>query len=167
MSHVATVNLEVTDIKALQLACKELGLEFVEGAKTFAWFGRWVDDYSAKDAAYKNGIKPEEYGTCDHKIKVKGCTYEIGVKHVGDGKYVCYYDFFGPGKAIRNMLGQNLGKLKQFYGVNKVEMQAKSKGYKTTRVMPGKESKLGALMAKLGVKKPKAGHMKVVIEGAF
>ena len=39
MSHVATVEVQITDLDALKAACEKLGLEFVEEKTEFRWYG--------------------------------------------------------------------------------------------------------------------------------
>jgi hypothetical protein len=139
MSHVAAIDIliskDAAGIKALEAACKELGLVFVKNKKTFEWFGKWVDDYSADDAAYlKAGINPEDYGKCLHAIQLPGCQYEIGVVNRPDGKgYTLIYDFYGPGRKIMTTLGKGCEKLKQMYGVHKATIAAKQRGYMVQR----------------------------------
>jgi hypothetical protein len=131
MSHVIGITLVIKDLHALEQACKDLGLTFVRDQKTHAWFGRWVNDYSQKDAAYKNaGIKPENYGKCEHAIKVPGSGYEIGVYNNPQGKgFILAYDNYGTGQVILQKLGSGLEKLKQAYGVAKATIEAKAKGW--------------------------------------
>ena len=105
-------------------ACR-LGLEFVEGQKTFRWFGNWMRDYNSSDAAYLQGIDPKEYGKCEHAIRVPNdsTAYEIGVckNPKGEG-YVLVYDFFGSGRNIYERCGgKGLEKLIQEYQVAVVE----------------------------------------------
>ncbi len=138
MSHVAAIDICISDdpagMKALTAACTELGLKFIPGQKTFQWFGAWMDDYNQKDAAYKMGIKPEDYGKCVHAIQMPGCDYEIGVVNRPDGKGLTLcYDFFGPGRKIMDHLGKGCEKLRQMYGVNKATLAAKAKGYMVQR----------------------------------
>ena len=54
MSHVAEVQLEILDMKALKEAVEELGLEWREGQTTYNWYQSWVGDYHGKDAASKS-----------------------------------------------------------------------------------------------------------------
>lgn len=122
-------------MQALKLACKELGLEFVEGQKTIRWFGKWMRDYDAADAAYKLGIKPEEYGKCDHAIRVSGSGYDIGVLKRPSGGYQIYWDFYGTGHAITKAVGgTSAPKLMQSYAAHKTMLEAKRKGWSATRV---------------------------------
>lgn len=133
LSHVAAVLAEIDNLDALEAACKELGLTFVHGQKTFKWFGEWVGDYNAQDAAFKHGIDPKDYGKCAHAIKVPGSTYEIGVKQMPNGKYKLVYDFYGTGRKIVNTLGKGCEKLVQHYGLNRATLLGRAKGLITQR----------------------------------
>jgi len=137
MSHVIGITLVVSDLTALESACKTLGLEFLRNQKTHAWYGSWQRDYSASDAAYINtGIDPKQYGKCEHAIRVPGSDYEIGVYQNPKGKgYVLAYDNWGTGQHIKNTLGSGLEKLKQAYGVAKVTLEAKMKGWMVSKVL--------------------------------
>jgi len=133
MSHVAAIDILIKkdkdSLNAVRAACKELGLVFCENQQTFEWFGRWVEDYNGKDAAYQQGIKPEDYGKCVHAIKLPNCEYEIGVVNRPDGKgYTLVYDFWGPGQAIVKALGKGCEKFKQLYGVHRATIAAKARG---------------------------------------
>ena len=131
MSHVVSIKTEVRDLEAVKKACAELGLTFKQGQKTIRWFGKWVNDYNAEDAAYKLGIKPEQYGTCDHAIEVPGSDYDVGLlRNPETGGYRLYFDFWGSnGAAIQTAIGKNGEKLLQYYAAQKVAMEAKMKGY--------------------------------------
>lgn len=131
MSHVVSVNVTVQDLQALERACTELGLTFLRDQKHHAWYGRWVNDYSRSDAAYlQSGIKPENYGKCEHAIKVPGSNYEIGVYTNPKGKgYVLAYDNYSTGRVISEKLGAGLEKLKQGYAVALASMKAKAQGW--------------------------------------
>ena len=139
MSHVASVNIQITDLGALKKACAELHLQFMEGQKTHQWFGRWVNDYSAADAAYRNGIKPEDYGKCEHAIRLpKGVyregDYEIGVVKSPTGSgFTLVYDFYSTGRKIKETLGQRCERIVQLYGVYRATQAAMNKGYMVQR----------------------------------
>lgn len=110
MSHVVSSETEIPDsqLDTLIEACKALGLEFIKGQTSYKWYGKWVNDYSADDAAYKNGIKPEDYGKCVHAIRLPGCEYEIGVyRHPETGNLRLIYDFFGCGRKLQAVVGKN------------------------------------------------------------
>ena len=137
LSHVAAGASEVegspAGLAAIKAACKELGLIFHENHKTYNWFGRWVKDYHAADAAYKHGFDPSEYGKCDHMIELPGCHYQIGLKKMASGNFGIIYDFYGEGRKIMNTLGKGCELLVQHYGLNKAQAIAKNKGYATER----------------------------------
>lgn len=136
MSHVATIEVEVKSLKALKMACINLGLEFVEGQRTYKWYGKWVNDYHGNDAAYKHGIKPEDYGKCDHAIRIPGDTkaYEIGVIRQPNGSYTIVYDFWGPGRALKSYIGEDGNRLKQEYAIAAAVLAAHAKGMVVQRV---------------------------------
>jgi hypothetical protein len=145
MSHVISVNVVIKDLHALEQACKELGLEFMRNQKTHRWYGRWVNDYNQSDAAYlQSGIKPENYGKCEHAIKVPGSGYDIGVYNNPKGSgYVLAYDNFGTGQVILQKLGSGLEKLKQGYAVAKATIEAKARGWLVQKnMMPNGAVKL-------------------------
>jgi hypothetical protein len=131
MSHVATVELEIKDIDALEIAAKELGLELMRNQKTYRWYGRWVQDYHGNDAAYKHGIKPENYGKCEHALRIKGDTsgYEIGVARNEAGQLQLIWDFYGSGQRLVEKIGKDAGKLTQLYACEVATKQAKKQGF--------------------------------------
>lgn len=131
MSHVATVaDVTIKSLSALEKACKELGLEFKEGKKTFKWFGRWVNDYNASDAAFKNGVKPEDYGKCEHAVGVLGKdTYEIGLVKHPDGGWRMVYDNWQGGNGLEKVAGKGCKKLIDEYSKEMMLETAKKQGY--------------------------------------
>lgn len=135
MSHVATVDVTIEDLAALKLACKELGLEFVEGQKTYRWYGRWMNDYSGQDAAYKHGIEPKDYGKCEHAIRIPGNknAYEVGVARGNDGKLHLIWDFFAGGYGLMEAIGDNAGKLRREYALQVGMKEMQRKGFRTAR----------------------------------
>src|ERR1019366_9119844 len=117
LSHVASIRLQITELDALKKACAGLGLEFKENQKTFKWYGTWVNDYNAQDAAYRNGIKTQDYGKCTHALSVAGNpdAYEVGLMPNPNGKgFVPVFDFYGAqGAALAAKIGRDGGLLKQ------------------------------------------------------
>lgn len=136
MSHVVASETEIpaTQLNTLVQAFKQLGFEFCEGQTTYKWFGRWVDDYDRADAAYKNGIKPEDYGKCVHAFRLPGCAYEVGLyRHPETGNFRLIYDFFGPGKELRAKLGQSCENVWNLQGEIWAKAYAKAKGLNVTK----------------------------------
>ena len=136
MSHIATIQTSITDIEAVKLACKELGLTFKENQKTCDF--------------WPTGGKPQQH-PCDHAIGLPAGKYAMelglvktdkGYDLVGDnllhlseknkdasGEYWCQ-EIFGMN---RNPLGEKYGKFLQSYGLNKASLEARRKGYLVTR----------------------------------
>ena len=99
MSHISKIELEVKDLGTLRQACNRLGLNLIEGKKTFKWYG-------------------QEEGPCDHAIQVPEATYEIGVIKTGNAfELKCDYWDSAIGKAI----GISGGLLRQAYAVERTK----------------------------------------------
>jgi len=122
MSHVSTIELEIKSLDALIAACQRLGFEFAKNQKTYAWYGRWIGD-----SPLPEGITTDQLGTCDHAIKVPGCTYEIGVVK-RQNKHILLWDSWES--ALRLKIGQDAGIVKQAYTVEAVRQEATQKGYR-------------------------------------
>lgn len=140
MSHVvAHPEICFTDFDALASACEELGLEFRQGQKTWKYWGSWANDYHQADAAYKHGIKPEDYGKGVHAIAVKGdsTAYEIGLVPSKDGNgFIPVYDFYGSyGKKIQDKAGKDLEKLRGKYAEHGIRATAQREGKAVRKVV--------------------------------
>jgi|SRR5215472_11475699 len=139
MSHITTLNLFITDLEALDSACKRLGLELVRGQKTFKWFGRFMGDYSGQDAAFRHGVKVEDYGKCEHAIRVKNSAraYEIGLVKRSDGKpgYQLIWDSWQGGHGLCEKVmyqrggKSNADKLKDWYAAEVARKQMRKQGF--------------------------------------
>jgi len=137
MSHVSALKVRVKNLDALKMAASELGLEFVEGQKHFKWYGRWLNDWHGQSAAYKHGIDPSRYGTCDHAIRLKDAAdkaYEVGVVAMPDGTYVLCWDNWQGGFGLADKIGTDGEKLMQSYVKHAVVIKAAKKGYKVTNI---------------------------------
>jgi len=128
MSHVVAIEVQIKSLDDLAKAAVDLGAELVRRQKTHKWYGKWVNDYSAEDAAYKHGIKPEDYGKCDHAIKHGGCDYEIGVVDNHDGTFKLIADEWHTGRLIAKF-GKGLCNLVQRYSVHRTTSKMKSMGF--------------------------------------
>ena len=106
MSHISKIELEVKDLGVLGQACSRLGLQLVQGQKTFKWYGQEAQ--------------------CDHCIRVPGASYEIGVTNKS-GCYELNCDFYD--KNLEKVIGQKGGLLKQAYAAEKTRIEARKKGY--------------------------------------
>ena len=133
MSHIAKVELQVMDLAALQEAAEKLGGEYLPNEKSWRWYGRFMNDYSGQDAAYRHGIKPERYGTADAGIiRFAKATYDIGVYRVPgeDGKYCLVFDNWQNGQGLETICGKNLAGLKERYGATVSTKMLVAKGFK-------------------------------------
>ena len=133
MSHVATVDVHITDLAALKVACEALGVEFVEGKQTFRWYGR-----SVGDAPLPEGFAAQDMGKCEHCLRLPGNTnaYEVGLVRRRDGKpgYQLMYDEWQGGFGLEAVIGQKAGRLKQQYAAQVAVRQMRKKGYRVTQI---------------------------------
>ena len=121
MSHISKIELRIQSLEDLKLACNHLGLEFRENQKTYRWFGRWVGD-----VALPEGIREEDLGKCDHAIHVPGAQYQVGViKREND--FLLLWDSWKVG-GLTKVLGENAGKLKQAYAVERIKRKSRIRG---------------------------------------
>ncbi len=94
-----------------------LGFTFVEGQKTYRWYGSYVGDWPLPE-----GIRRQDLGKCDHAIRVPGADYEVGIVQQGE-KYTLLYDFW------EEALGDNAEKLMQAYAIEAAKSEAQRAGY--------------------------------------
>ena len=139
MSHVATIDVQITDLDDLDAACRRLGLELVRGQQTYRWYGEHVGDFGLPD-----GFTEEELGTCEHAIRLNATQaaalrdsfgddpYEIGVVRRRDGKpgWSLLWDFYQEGYGLERVIGQNAGRLRQAYAIEAAKRQAKRQGFR-------------------------------------
>jgi hypothetical protein len=139
MSHVTSIDIEISDLTALEKAVSEMGGTFLRDKQNYAWYGRSVGDYPLPA-----GFKASDLGKCEHAIGLKGTEYEIGVvRNPAKPKtYTLLYDFWGPGEKLKRHFGDGLTKLKQMYGVHVATQAASKKGYLVTRKQVGETIKL-------------------------
>ena len=134
MSHVATVELHVTDLESLKGACQQLGLEFVEGQQTFKWYGTHVGDYPLPQ-----GFTQEDMGRCQHAIRLpdNSRAYEVGVVPRRDGKpgYLLMYDFWQGGHGLEAAIGQGAKTLKQHYAAQVAVRQVSKQGFRVAQTV--------------------------------
>lgn len=135
MSHIATVKTKIMDLEALKAACRELGAEFKQGQKTYAWYGERIGNDPLPE-----GMRIEDLGKCDHAIHVPGVRYEIGIVKVGN-HFKLAYDFYGydgcsdrhDGHKLQEKFGVECGKLVQSYAVHVAMRQAAMRGLSVHR----------------------------------
>lgn len=129
MSHVATIELEIKDLDALETAACELGLVLVRGQKTYKWYGHSVGDYPLP-----KGFTSTDLGKCEHVIRIpdNAHAYEIGVCPRRDGKagYILQWDFYAGGYGMVSRVGDGAQKLKQAYASQVALKAARAQGFR-------------------------------------
>ena len=145
MSHVVGIDFAVDSLDHLAKAAEACGCELVRNQKTWKWYGQWMDDYDKEDAAYKRlGVSPQDYGRCEHAIRVRGdkSAYEVGVikNPNGDG-FRLVWDFYGSqGAALQSKIGKAGSELTSQYTFVRISQEAKQRGKLAT--MTRKDSKI-------------------------
>jgi hypothetical protein len=125
LSHISTIELEITDLDALKDACQRLGFEFQENKHTFAWYGYWVGKYPLPE-----GMTPEDLGRCNHAIQVPGAEYEVGVIK-RDHHYILFWDSWRAGGLEKeSALGKGAKRLKQAYAIERIKNEARKKNFR-------------------------------------
>lgn len=152
MSHVAIVATVITDLDALKKAVKNLGLEWREGQKTYRWYGTWVNDYNAADAAYHSGIDPKTYGKNSiHAIGIPGnsTSYEIGVTENRDSDgtiipgYRLVWDFWSGGHGLTEFVGdKNASRMVAEYNKEALKNEATVNGYQVSAEYVNEEGQM-------------------------
>lgn len=118
MSHVATVNCQITDLAALEQALtKFAGTALKQGQKSFQYYA------SSK-------------APCIHAITVPGTKYEVGLRqkstNPADGfEFAC--DFYDGGVA--RTFGPELLHLRNEYQAQVAETWASRRGHRVQRVI--------------------------------
>lgn len=146
MSHVADVQMQIKDLPALKRAVETMGGTFIEGQRTFRWYGRFLNDWregrSVAERAAVNRVNPENFGKCEHAIAIPGCGYEIGVIKRADGQgFELIYDEFGEGRKLLEWLGgEKYSMIKSHYGAQVSSRELSRKGY---RVSIGRNTQTG------------------------
>lgn len=139
MSHVASVECYVTDLEALEAAADGLGFTLVRNATTYAWYGRWMNDFNESHAAVTRGHDPKTFGTCVHKLRRKNHQagdYEIGLVPRLDGKpgFELIYDNWGNGgRQVEALAGKNLSELKRQIAAEVSTRVMQRQGYRVSR----------------------------------
>lgn len=141
MSHIAEIEIQITDLDALEAACAPLGLELVRGQQKYNWFGASIGDHPLP-----TGFTKEELGTCDHVIRIKGTQlngrierqqpYEIGLARRRDGKpgFTLLWDTWKGGNGLVAKVGDTkAGKLVQAYAVEVAVRVAKRQGFRVVK----------------------------------
>lgn len=129
MSHVAVIDVECKDLKALDKACQALGLVLLLNQRTYRWYGRSVGDYPIPA-----GLTAADLGRCDHAIAIPNDSraYQIGVVKRRDGKpgYQLLWDFYAGGYGMEAKVGKDAIKLRDRYAAEVAGAIYRKKGYR-------------------------------------
>lgn len=132
MSHVATIDIHITDLQSLAAAAKQLGMVLNINQQTYRWFGRHVGDYPIPA-----GYTVADLGRCAHAISIPGNNnaYEIGVCERRDGKpgYILMWDFWAGGHGLQQKVGADCIKLRQEYALAVAAKKLRAKGFNVVR----------------------------------
>ncbi len=116
MSHQVEIKVQITDLEALRVACRELKLELKTGQ-------------GLKARTYNGNISADA-------VIVLPSAYDVALHRQKDGTYKMEVDFYKSYSATSkaaDFIGENGGMLKQRYGICKAEMSARKLGFNTTR----------------------------------
>jgi hypothetical protein len=124
MSHISTVKTAITDLDAIEVACRELGLELRREQKTYRTYNK-------------------QKHACHAAIVVPGNerAYEIGLVLGQDGQtYEVKFDTWNGGKGMVEKAGEGCRKILVEYGRAKTKSIAQSKGwsYREERLQDGR-----------------------------
>lgn len=148
MSHVATIEIQITNLEDLKAAAAELGLEWCEGQQTYHWYGEHVGDFPLPD-----GFNIEDLGRCEHALKLNPSQrlaamnkyntstayviepYEIGIVRRRDGRpgWTMLWDFYCGGRGLQDVIGENAGRLKQAIATAASIRTMTAQGYRPVR----------------------------------
>ena len=157
MSHIATVEVHIRDIAALDRACQRLGLELRRNQTTYKWWGNTgprenlnVEQLTAairtfdKDFARPDFLSAEDWraGRCCHAIGLPGSEHglEIGVTRSADGQgFTLLGDLMMlSSDLLAKVGGAKCGKLTQAYSLEVSKRTMQLKGFQVSeRVVNG------------------------------
>ena len=110
MSHFTNIITQIKDLAALANACKELGVELLQGGKARGFAGNTRSGEAV--------------------IKLKG-PYDIALNKQSDGNYALATDWWNG--HVEKEVGKDYSRLIQLYGVHKAMREARKKGYLASR----------------------------------
>ena len=110
MSHFTSIQTQIRDLAALADACKELGVELLQGGKARGFAGNTRSGEAV--------------------IKLKG-PYDIALNKQSEGNYELATDWWNG--HVEKEVGTNFARLLQLYGVHKTMREARKKGYLASR----------------------------------
>ncbi len=115
MSHITEIAVEISDLNALDQACKDLGVKLMKNQKTFRHFA-------------------SQSGKCEHAISLpnNNKAYEIGVVKNGT-KFGLKWDEWAGGYGMVEKVGTGAMKLVDHYGAEVAKKQLSRQGYRISQ----------------------------------
>jgi hypothetical protein len=115
MSHVAEIDLHITDLDAAAKAAESIGCELLKNKTSFK--------------TYQRGL------TCEHVISVKNnnSAYQAGLQKRTDGKpgYKLVFDNYGmAGKMLQDKIGVAGNNFKDHYGAQVAAKELRKQGFR-------------------------------------
>ncbi len=154
MSHIATVEVQIRDLDALDRACQRLGLELRRGQTTFKWWGNVgpradmsVEQLTAAIRKYDKSFErptiqsPEDWksGRCLHSITMPGSEhgFEIGLIRSSDGHgFTLIGDLNMLSHDFSKVVGgSTCSKLVQTYSLEVARRQMQLKGFRVQELV--------------------------------
>jgi hypothetical protein len=146
MSHVATIEIEVKDLDALQQACDRLGLELVRGQSTYrCWYTTTKAEF--RDEVMKQrrwtveslvpaGFAASDIGRCEHAIRLPGDddASEIGIVRRRDGRPGFALLIEDMPDAMHDIVGARWANLRREYANVVARKQALAQGFAVNEV---------------------------------
>lgn len=139
MSHVADIDCKIRDLSAFKAAVIALGGEYLADETKIRWYGSFLNDWRSggkiDPRAAVNRIDPKRFGTTDAGVaRFPGSTYDLGLLKNDDGSYTPYFDSYGTGRHLADILGgMDCTKLKNEYAAAVSTRMLARKGFRVTR----------------------------------
>lgn len=147
MSHVTTIDIEITDLDALRHAAEQLGLEMAE-ASTYR-------RHAMITGELPQGFTRETISQCEYVLRIPAGqlnaerAYEVGVTRNPQGNgYTLLYDHFCGGMGLMEKVSTDrvtLNLLKQEYGAEVTRKTLVRQGYRVRQVRENGQIKLEAV----------------------
>lgn len=139
MSHVADIDIKITDLGAFKTAIQALGGEYLPDETTIRWYGSFLNDWRQGNKidprAAVNRIDPKRFGKTDAGLaRFPGSAYDLGLLKNEDGSYTPYFDSYGQGHGLTAVLGGlDCKKLKDEYAAAVSTRMLARKGFRVNR----------------------------------
>jgi len=108
MSFTATVDAQIKDLDALDVAVKKCGGTVTQQKR-----------FKTDDGTFD----------CDARIEIPGCARQVGIVRQEDETFALQYDNYGEGRALDSAFGRQCGTLMKHYATEVVKKQLKTRGF--------------------------------------